>query len=153
MADTQHSLYGKMLAALSAATRETTSALCLKKSQTPVFQCLKAEDGQAPEWLEVTEEGQAWLGGLSIRSIGEHPNVVNESSLWEILEPNAHRKYSLSAKACLGILKRAEKRVKVLPPLLSAILKLRAGLSKTVALQILDAQPTESITTPTKPEQ
>lgn len=55
--------------------------------------------------------GQAWLGGFSIHSIGERPNVENGSSLWEILEPNAPPKYSLSAKACLGILKRAEKRL------------------------------------------
>jgi len=152
MADNRHSLYGKMLVALSAATKETISALCLKKSQTAIFQCLKAEGGQPPEWLEVAEEGRAWLGGLSIRSIGERPNVANESSLWEILEPNAHPKYSLSTKACLGILKRAEKRGKELPPLLSAILKLRAGLSKTVVLRISDEQPTEFTTTPTNPE-
>ena len=112
MEDTRHSLYGKMLAALSAATKETISALCLKKSQTPIFQCLIAEGGQPPEWFEVAEGAQAWLGGFSIRSIGERPNVANESFLWEILEPNAPRKYSLSAKACLGILKRAEKRGK-----------------------------------------
>lgn len=152
MADTPHSLYGKMLAALSTATAETISALCLKKSQTPIFQCLKAENGQPPEWLEVAEEGRALLGGLLIRSIGEYPNVANESSLLEILEPNAHPKYSLSPKASLGILTRADRRMKDLPLLLSAILKLRAGLKKTVVLRILDEPPTESIITPINQE-
>lgn len=52
-------------------------------------------------------------------------------------------------KASLGILTRAERKKKELPLLLSAILKLRAGLKKTVVLQISDEQPTESIITPT----
>lgn len=96
--------------------------------------------------------GQTWLGGFSIRSIGEYPNVANESSLSEILEPNAARKYSLSPKASLGILTRAAQKKKELPPLLSAILNLRAGLKKTVVLLISEEQPTESITTQTKQE-
>lgn len=98
------------------------------------------------------EAGQAWLGGFSIRSIGEYPNAANESSLLEILEPNAHPKYSLSSKASLGILTRADRKKKELPLLLSAILKLRAGLKKTVVLQISDEQPIEYITTPTNQE-
>ena len=35
--------------------------------------------------------------------------------MWQILEPHPHRKYFLSRKACLGILRRARKRGKVLP--------------------------------------
>ena len=44
------------------------------------------------------------------------------SSLSEVLEMNAPEKYSLSAKACRGILRRAEKRGKVLPPMLQEAL-------------------------------
>ena len=40
------------------------------------------------------------------------------SSLSEVLEMNAPDKYSLSAKACRGILRRAEKRGKELPDML-----------------------------------
>ena len=152
MADTRHSLFGKMLAARSTAIKAGTFKPCLKKSQMPIFQCLIAEDGQPQEWFEVAEGGRTLLGDCLIRSFGEYPNVANESSLSEILEPNAHPKYSLSAKASLGILKRAARRKKELPPLLSAILKLRAGVKKTVVLQISDEPPTEFITTPTNQE-
>ena len=38
--------------------------------------------------------------------------------MWQILEENAPEKYSLSARACLGILTRAERRGKPLPAML-----------------------------------
>lgn len=62
MADTRHSLYGKMLAVLSTATKDGILKPCLKKSQTPIFQCLVAENGRPPEWCEVSEGGAnvAW---------------------------------------------------------------------------------------------
>ena len=44
------------------------------------------------------------------------------SSLSEVLQMNAPEKYSLSAKACRGILRRAEKRGKVLPDMLKEAL-------------------------------
>ena len=47
--------------------------------------------------------------------------------LSEILEPNASKRYWLSAKACAGILRRAEKRGKKLPPMLEQALRERAG--------------------------
>jgi hypothetical protein len=44
------------------------------------------------------------------------------------LEASPHPKYSLSAKACLGIVRRAERRGKPLPPLLrEALLKQAEG--------------------------
>ena len=48
----------------------------------------------------------------------ECPSVENASHLSQILEASPHPKYSLSAKACLGIVRRAERRGKELPPLL-----------------------------------
>ena len=45
-----------------------------------------------------------------------------------ILEERAPEKYSLSPKACAGILRRAERRGKDLPPLLKAALTQQAGM-------------------------
>lgn len=59
---------------------------------------------------------------------GECPSVARESTLSQILQANAPRKYYLSAKACAGILRRAEKRGKELPPML------REALEEAVAL-------------------
>jgi hypothetical protein len=54
---------------------------------------------------------------------GEYPNAVVESTLSQILEANVPEKYYLSAKACEGILRRAERRGKELPPMLKAALE------------------------------
>ena len=63
------------------------------------------------------------LGAYLMRSFGESPNVVVESHLSQILVVQAHPKYSLSAKACRGILRRAERREKVLPTILRIALE------------------------------
>jgi len=57
-----------------------------------------------------------------MHSFGECPNEENASHLSQILEDSPHPKYSLSAKACLGILNRAEKRGKELPEILKKAL-------------------------------
>ena len=57
--------------------------------------------------------GASWM-----RNSGECPNAAVVSSLRSILEEDAPKKYYLSAKACGGILNRAERRGKALPPLL-----------------------------------
>ena len=49
---------------------------------------------------------------------GEFPSVVRESTLSQILQLNAPEKYSLSGKACLGIIRRAKCRGKELPSML-----------------------------------
>jgi hypothetical protein len=54
---------------------------------------------------------------------GESPSVAVESTLSSILEENAPEKYYLSAKACEGILRRAERRGKALPPMLKTALE------------------------------
>jgi hypothetical protein len=63
-----------------------------------------------------------------MHSFGESPSVAVESRLSAILEDNPHQKYSLSAKACLGILKRAERRGKKLPEELERALRAQAEL-------------------------
>ena len=52
----------------------------------------------------------------------ESPKEERESTLSQILEETPHQKYYLSEKACLGILKRAEKRGKELPEILKTAL-------------------------------
>jgi hypothetical protein len=78
--------------------------------------------------------GTAWLGGLSTHVSSECRSAdgvcsSSEPSLMEILEPpqNVPARYSLSAKAAAGILRRAEKRGRKLPEHLEAALVNVAG--------------------------
>lgn len=79
---------------------------------------------------------QVWLldpraqsrGGSSTPNISEWPNDAVVCSLWQVLEPSTHPRYFLSATACAGILRRAEKRGKALPELLHrALLAVATG--------------------------
>ena len=64
-------------------------------------------------------------------NFGEKPRVPNPTKLSEILEPDADPKYRLSAKACQGILNRAERRGKELPKaLLDALTEQARSVSK-----------------------
>lgn len=64
----------------------------------------------------------------SMRNTGASPSVARESTLSQILQANAPERYYLSATACLGILRRAERRGKELPVML------REALEEVVAL-------------------
>ena len=70
--------------------------------------------------------GESWTP-----EVGEFPKDAVESSLSSILMDNPPEKYRLSARACVGILRRSEKRGKPLPPLLKEVLERQAGLSPT----------------------
>ena len=59
--------------------------------------------------------GMAWSGGCLMLSGSEWRNDAAVSSLSDILEESPDPKYLLSARACLGILNRAEKRGRELP--------------------------------------
>lgn len=59
---------------------------------------------------------------------GPAPRKPVQSSLSEILEEYPEEKYFLSRTACRGILRRAEKRGKELPPQLKWALRVQAGL-------------------------
>ena len=93
----------------------------------PQYLCLKKENGvqAGASWGMDTQ----WLGEYTMRSFGEYPSEEKESRLSQILEAYPHPKYCLSAKACQGILRRAESRGKELPPLLKETL-LKQSLSK-----------------------
>lgn len=112
---------GKMSPELSAPTKERTLGQSSKKQsksqsrKSPLFLSLRT-DGQQPDASPMWEENGALLGAFSMLSFGECPSVENASHLSQILEASPHPKYSLSAKACLGIVRRAERRGKEPPP-------------------------------------
>ena len=83
----------------------------------------QSEDGQKPGATTLRMVNGALLGEFTTHSFGESPREENASRLSQILEDCPHQKYSLSAKACQGILNRAERRGKELPPELKAALE------------------------------
>ena len=110
-------------------TKEKTSVSCSKNSAklpTAKFQFLDLRkdggEGLVPLWeTDVQSLGVHWTPNT-----GESPKDVEESGLWQILEERVHPKYYLSAKACAGILRRAERRGKELPKLLREALEAQA---------------------------
>lgn len=125
MENIQLSLFGRTYPELFRVTAERILEPCLKKSQTPIFQCLQVVNGQPQEWLEGGRLTP--LGESLMLNIGEYPSVENESTLSEILEDNVPEKYYLSPKACLGILRRAKNKGRKLPD------NLRIALEQKVA--------------------
>ena len=125
---------GKMSPAHSPAgsKREMTSGSFWRKHSELVYQefmFLKITLGDGdilgqPYW----EILSPYVGESSTLNTGVCPRVVSGSSLWQILEPHPQRKYYLSRKACLGILRRARKRGKELPATLKLALEMQSGL-------------------------
>ena len=95
------------------------------RSQRPKFQCLILDGGQTPEWYEA--EALISLGACTTPNISAQHSGAGACFLSAILQENVPEKYSLSPKACAGILRRAERRGKDLPPLLKAALIQQAG--------------------------
>ena len=123
---------GKTCPEHSAATKGETSRQSSKRSSAsqsrkpPILMCLK-KDGQlggatTMKW----EDDGAWLGECMTRNTGESPNAAVASRLSQILEATPQEKYSLSAKACQGILRRAERRGKDLPETLKTVLLMQS---------------------------
>jgi hypothetical protein len=57
-------------------------------------------------------------------STSEYPNGASvSSSLADVLQAEAQQKYYLSSRACEGILRRANRRDKTLPPALQKALE------------------------------
>ena len=117
---------GKTSPAHTAATKGKTSELCSKnsaasKTVTPIFLDLRTGSGLTRE--------RSWQTGIpshgehSTLNTGESPSVVVESTLSQILEANVPLKYYLSARACAGVLNRAQKRGKPLPEILKTALE------------------------------
>ena len=92
----------------------------------PLFLFLKT-DGHTQELSWEKMEPGAWHTELWMQNTGEYPRDAFESSLSQILQEQAHPKYYLSAKACLGILRRADRRGKTITPILRQALERQAG--------------------------
>lgn len=112
--------------------RVRTSGSCWRKRSELVYQefmFLKITPGAGDILgLLYWEILSPYVGESLTLNTGVSPRAVRESSLWQILEVHPHRKYYLSRKACLGILRRARKRGKELPPPLKLALELQSGL-------------------------
>lgn len=93
------------------------------KSQTRTqFLCLSLKkDGLTQDFSWETDT--ALLGEYMTHNIGEYPNEERESHLSQILVEDSPEKYCLSQRACQGILNRAQKRGKELPPILREALE------------------------------
>ena len=116
-------------------TLEKTSEPSSKKPQelstvTPSFLDLRTDRAGAMLGAFWETDGLS-LGAYMTHSFGESPSVAVESRLSQILEAHPHPKYSLSAKACQGVLNRAEKRGKELPSLLRDALIQQVSRSKS----------------------
>ena len=75
------------------------------------------------------ELNSPYAGGAWTLNTGVSPRDARESSLSRILQGAPPTKYYLSAKACMGILRRAFERGKALPKKLERALKIQAGLA------------------------
>ena len=108
-----------------AATSQRSSKKSSKSAnQTPMCVCVcRTTDGQNPAVTTLKMVPGQLLGDYTMHSFGEYPREENVSRLSQILQDSAHQKYSLSAKACQGILNRAKRRGKTLPQKLKAALE------------------------------
>ena len=119
---------GKTYQAHSAATKGETSRRSSKRSSAsssrkpPILKCLKRDGRPGGATTTAWADDGAWLGECMTRNTGESPNAAVESRLSQILEETPQEKYRLSGKACLGILRRAERRGKKLPEILERAL-------------------------------
>ncbi len=126
MENTPNLRCGKMYPALFPPQEDVTLRLCWKRSQRPKFQCLILADGQMPVCYEAME--LISHGACTTPNISEQHSGAGACFLSLILQDDAPDKYCLSPKACAGILRRAERRGKDLPPLLKAALMKQAGM-------------------------
>ena len=129
MANIQDTSYGKMFPELSPQTEERISKPSSKRSlelpnRTPRCLCLKKHDGPTPTFSWETDG--ALRTELLTHNTGESPNAAVESTLSQILQAETPEKYYLSAKACKGILQRAERRGKPFPEVLRLALERQA---------------------------
>lgn len=91
--------------------------------QSPATECLCVGDLwtlNTSEYLNAASESPlSWITGVTT----QRTYYYRESRLSEILQTDASEKYYLSARACEGILRRADKRGKELPEVLKAALE------------------------------
>ena len=125
-------LCGKTSPEHSVPTEEKTSVQSSSRSVPSAkkeYQFLDLRTGYGNLLGAYWETATVLPGGCSTHNTSESLRDADVSSLSEVLEMNAPDKYSLSVKACRGILRRAEKRGKELPPMLREALEevIRSG--------------------------
>lgn len=98
--------------------------LLLKMS--PVFYPRTEDATSRPSFEGWGSSGIAFPGGYLILNSSESPRDGSESSLSEVLETDPPRRYFLSPRACRGILRRAAKKGKAIPPDLERALRMIA---------------------------
>ena len=112
--------------------KEKTSGVFSRRSpelRSVVFQSLDLTPGHGNLLGEsYWELISPWRGDASTLNTGVSPREENESSLSRILQDNPLKRYYLTKKACLGILRRAAERGKELPEKLKWALEIQAGL-------------------------
>ena len=112
-------------------TKEMTLDTFLDQWSKGMFLSLKT-DGRTQESVSQKMGTESWSGGCWTLNTSESLNDAVESSLYSVLEHGGGtRRYCLSPRACEGILRRAEKRGKVLPPLLEETLQEMVALNGT----------------------
>lgn len=124
----QDTWYGRTSQEPSAQTAGKISGSSSKKQ--------RGSSSKMPIFLNMTESGRtagaSWVTGGPLpgvymtHSFGECPSDAVDSRLSQILMEQVPQKYSLSAKACKGILTRAERRGKALPEILKTALERQA---------------------------
>ena len=139
----QGSWSGKMSPEHFPVTKEQTSSRSCRKSSAsqtkqPIFLNLRKASGGGLDALWATVSPS--LGELLMPNTGECPREESVSTLSQILEETPHPKYCLSEKACLGILRRAEKRGKELPEILRKALVAQAKRMSTVMTSATDEE-------------
>ena len=128
--------FGKMCPVRTAQTVERTSEPSSKSSaasSTPEFMFLDLRGDAGSPLVPLWERGFQLLGERWTPNFGECPKDAVASGLSQILEDKVPLKYYLSAKACLGILRRSEKRGQPLDPRLKAALQMQAMIQHSFA--------------------
>jgi hypothetical protein len=115
MADLLNGLSSKMFQVFSVrlqTTRRTVSVRwdCVENGD-PFLNRTILKQSLAP-WMN---SGMVWRGVCLTRNSSESPNVAEECSLSDVLESHVPQRFFLSPKAAAGILRRAEKRGRMLP--------------------------------------
>ena len=141
MESIQISLFGKTSPAPCRAPGEKISGQCSRHSpplqEKPYLSLDLRGDGlpQERSWETVTRlPGEYWT-----RNTGECPSAVVESTLSSILQDTVPPKYYLTARACHGILARAERRGKPLPAALEEVLRWQADHYDQLTEQLMQS--------------
>ena len=123
-------------------TKQERKILSLKTSLVYFPQI--TEETWQPSLKRWSSAGIAWDGGCLMLNTLESPNDAVECSLSDVLEGGGGdhlNKYSLSSKAALGILRRANRREKTLPLKLQMALEATANLASDNLEKIEIQQP------------